>query len=33
MRRKRRTTPVDRLIPERKTTSKKLKEKTLETLS
>lgn len=33
MRGKRRTAPIDRLIPERKTTSKKLKEKTLEAVS
>ena len=33
MRRKRRTAATDRLIPERKTTSKKLREKTLEAVS
>ncbi|MBR0408942.1 MAG: DUF1538 family protein, partial [Clostridia bacterium] len=33
MPRKHRKTPIDRIIPERKTTSKKLKEKTLEAVS
>ena len=33
MLRKRQTTPTDRLVPEKKTTSKKLKEKTLEAVS